>query len=60
MAVTLTCGTPEESKLLVGFVGLFVGTIPGGFGMSPLISIVVGIVILGTVLKVIGKKAEAS
>ncbi|MDH3812771.1 MAG: Na+/H+ antiporter NhaC family protein, partial [Gammaproteobacteria bacterium] len=46
--------------LLVGFVGLFVGTIPGGFGMSPLISIVVGIVILGTVLKVIGKKAEAS
>ena len=46
--------------LLVGFVGLLVGTIPGGFGMSPLISIVVGIVILGTVLKVIGKKAEAS
>jgi Na+/H+ antiporter NhaC len=46
--------------LLVGFVGLLVGTIPGGFGMSPLISIVVGIVILGTVLKVLGKKAEAS
>ena len=46
--------------LLVGFVGLLVGTIPGGFGMSPLISIVVGIVVLGVVLKVVGKKAEAS
>ncbi len=46
--------------MLVGFVGLLVGTIPGGFGMSPLISIVVGIVILGIVLKVVGKKAEAS
>lgn len=46
--------------LLVGFVGLLVGTIPGGFGMSPLISIVVGIVVLGVVLKVVGKKAKAS
>jgi len=46
--------------MLVGFVGLLVGTIPGGFGMSPLISIVVGIVVLGVVLKVVGKKAEAS
>ncbi len=46
--------------LLVGFVGLFVGTIPGGFGMSPLISIVVGIVALGVILKLLGKKAEAS
>ena len=46
--------------LLVGFVGLLVGTIPGGFGMSPLISIVVGIVVLGVILKVVGKKAKAS
>jgi Na+/H+ antiporter NhaC len=46
--------------LLVGFVGLLVGTIPGGFGMSPLISIVVGLVVLGVVLKVLGKKAKAS
>jgi Na+/H+ antiporter NhaC len=46
--------------LLVGFVGLFVGTIPGGFGMSPLVSIVVGIIALGIILKVFGKKAEAS
>jgi Na+/H+ antiporter NhaC len=46
--------------LLVGFVGLFVGTIPGGFGMPPLISIIVGVVALGAVLRVFGKKAEAS
>lgn len=46
--------------MLVGIVGLSVGTIPGGFGMSPWISIVISIVILGVVLKTIGKRAEAS
>ncbi|RZV35126.1 MAG: Na+/H+ antiporter NhaC family protein [Chromatiales bacterium] len=46
--------------MLVGIVGLSVGTIPGGFGMSPWISIVIGIVILGVVLRTLGKRAEAS
>ena len=46
--------------MLVGIVGLSVGTIPGGFGMSPWISIVVGIVILGVALKTFGKRAGAS
>ena len=46
--------------LLVGIVGLSVGTIPGGFGMSPWISIVIGIVILGVFLRIVGKRAEAS
>jgi len=46
--------------LLVGFVGLLVGTVPGGFGVPPWVSIVVGIAILAGVLKMIGKKAEAS
>ena len=46
--------------LLVGIVGLSVGTIPGGFGMPPWISIVIGIVILGVVLRTLGKRAEAS
>ena len=46
--------------LLVGIVGLSVGTIPGGFGMSPWISIVIGIVILAVVLRALGKRAEAS
>jgi len=46
--------------LLVGVVGLVVGTVPAGYGLSPWISIVVGIVILAGILKTIGRKAEAS
>jgi Na+/H+ antiporter NhaC len=44
--------------LLVGIVGLVIGTIPGGFGMSPWISLVVGIAVLATALKFLGRKAE--
>ena len=46
--------------LLVGLVGLVIGTIPGGFGLSPWISLVLGIVVLGVLLRFIGRKAEAS
>lgn len=46
--------------LIVGVVALIVGTVPGGFGMPPWISIVVGIAVLAGILKLIGKKAEAS
>ena len=46
--------------LLVGFVGLGIGTIPGGFGFPPWLSIVIGIVILAAVLRFLGRKAEAS
>jgi Na+/H+ antiporter NhaC len=46
--------------LLVGFVGLCVGTIPGGFGFSPWLSIVIGIIILAAALRFLGRKAEAS
>ena len=46
--------------LLVGVVGLVVGTIPAGFGMPPWISILIGIVLLGAILKSVGKKATAS
>lgn len=45
--------------LLVGIVALSVGTIPGGYGLSPWISLVVGAVILFAVLKTIGRRAEA-
>ena len=45
--------------LLVGIVALGIGTIPGGFGMPPWISIVVGIIILWGVLKFFGRKAQA-
>jgi Na+/H+ antiporter NhaC len=46
--------------LLVGLVGLVIGTIPAGFGLSPWISLVVGVVILALVLKTFGRKAESS
>mgnify|MGYP001815005389 FL=1 len=45
--------------LLVGIVALGIGTIPGGFGVPPWISIVVGIIILWGVLKFFGRKAQA-
>ncbi len=45
--------------LLVGVVGLVIGTIPGGFGVPPWISIVVGIAVLAGVLRMLGRKAEA-
>jgi len=46
--------------LLVGIVGLGLGTIPAGFGLSPWISIVVGIGVLAVVLKTFGRRATAS
>jgi len=45
--------------LLVGIVALGIGTIPGGFGMPPWISIVLGIIVLWGVLKFFGRKAQA-
>jgi Na+/H+ antiporter NhaC len=45
--------------LLVGGVALLTGTVPGGFGMPPWVSIVLGIVVLAGILKVFGKRAEA-
>ncbi|MDH3747914.1 MAG: Na+/H+ antiporter NhaC family protein [Gammaproteobacteria bacterium] len=43
--------------LIVGAVALLVGTIPGGYGLSPLISLVVGLAILIVVHRLIGKTA---
>ncbi len=45
--------------LLVGFVALLIGTIPGGYGVPPWISLVVGVVLLALALKLLGRKAEA-
>ena len=49
--------TQMPYALLVGGVGLSVGTIPGGFGLSPWVSILSGIVILMVVLRLIGRRA---
>lgn len=45
--------------LLVGVAALLIGTIPGGFGLHPAISILVGIVVLYAVLRTLGRRAEA-
>jgi Na+/H+ antiporter NhaC len=45
--------------LLVGVVALALGTIPGGFGMPPWISIVLGIGVLWGILKFFGRKTLA-
>jgi Na+/H+ antiporter NhaC len=45
--------------LLVGIVALALGTIPGGFGIPPWISIVIGIGVLWGVLKFFGRKSLA-
>ena len=44
--------------LLVGTVAIGVGTIPGGYGLSPLISIIVGVAVLYGVLRYFGRKAD--
>jgi Na+/H+ antiporter NhaC len=44
--------------MLVGTVGLIVGTIPAGYGFPPLISLVIGGAILVGVLHYFGRKAD--
>lgn len=44
--------------LLVGAVAIFVGTIPGGLGISPWLSLLAGIVVLVVILRLIGRKPE--
>jgi len=45
--------------LTVGVAALLVGTIPGGYGLPPWISILVGIAILFAILKTLGRRAKA-
>jgi Na+/H+ antiporter NhaC len=44
--------------MLVGAVALLVGTVPGGYGLSPWISIIVGIAVLIVVLRIFGRRAD--
>jgi Na+/H+ antiporter NhaC len=46
--------------VLVGTVGLAVGTIPGGFGFPPVLSLILGSIILFAVLRYFGRKADAA
>ena len=42
---------------LVGIVCILVGSLPAGFGISPIISLLAGAIILILALRFIGKKA---
>ena len=52
--------TQMPYAVMVATVGLAVGTIPGGYGMPPLLSIVLGIAILVAVLRMFGRRADDS
>ena len=45
--------------LVVGVAALLIGTIPGGFGLPPWVSLVFGVAVLYGLLKTIGRRAEA-
>jgi len=50
--------TQMPYALLVGTVAISVGTIPGGYGFPPLLSILLGVTILFIILRVVGRRAD--
>jgi Na+/H+ antiporter NhaC len=52
--------TQMPYALVVGAVGLALGTIPGGFGFPPLLSMVAGAVVLFFLLRWLGRSPEAA
>jgi len=50
--------TQMPYALLVGFVAIIIGTVPGAYGLSPIISILLGGVILIGILNYFGKTAH--
>ena len=52
--------TQMPYAMLVGAVAIAVGTIPGGYGFPPLVSIIAGIGLLLLVLRMFGRKSDAA
>ena len=52
--------TQMPYAILVGVVAVFFGTIPGAFGLSPWILIIVGVAVLYGVLRYFGRSADDS
>lgn len=50
--------TQMPYALLVGTVAVLAGTVPGGFGFSPYLSLGLGMLILIAVLRMIGRRAD--
>ncbi|HSM31316.1 MAG TPA: Na+/H+ antiporter NhaC family protein [Woeseiaceae bacterium] len=46
--------------LLVGLVGIVFGTVPGGYGVPPWVSLLVGGVVLYVILRLRGRQADAA
>ena len=45
--------------MLVGAVSLLIGTVPGGYGLPPWVSLIAGAAVLYAILRVLGRRAEA-
>jgi Na+/H+ antiporter NhaC len=52
--------TQMPYAMLVGAVAIGLGTIPGGYGLSPWISLVISIPVLIGILRIFGRKADDS
>ncbi|MEJ2171711.1 MAG: Na+/H+ antiporter NhaC family protein [Woeseiaceae bacterium] len=52
--------TQMPYALIVGTVAILVGTVPGGYGLPPWISLIVGALILIGVLRYFGRSADAA
>jgi len=50
--------TQMPYAILVGLVAILIGTIPGGYGFPPLLSIVVGAALLFGILRFFGRRAD--
>jgi Na+/H+ antiporter NhaC len=49
--------TQMPYAILVGVVALLIGTIPGGYGVPPWVSLIVGVIVLVSVLRIFGRHA---
>ncbi len=50
--------TQMPYAVIVATVGIAVGTIPGGYGFPPVLSILLGVAILVTIMRLVGKRAD--
>jgi Na+/H+ antiporter NhaC len=49
--------TQMPYALLVGAVAIAIGTVPGGYGFPPLLSIVIGAALLFAIIRFLGRRA---
>ena len=52
--------TQMPYALLVGAVAIAIGTVPGGFGFPPLLSIILGVTVLVAILRYVGRRSGES